>query len=156
MTLDNLLKIGRLKPHTSDRDEIAQLLVAARRNLADAHADNISTENRFDAAYKCVMQCALVALMANGFRPDTKVSGHHQTVIQSLPKTIGLASARVAVLDALRSKRNQSDYSGREIDRASLAICLAEAAALLAEIEAWLAKNRPQFTGKESQRDARN
>jgi hypothetical protein len=27
------------------------------------------------------MQSALAALLANGYRPDTKVPGHHQTVI---------------------------------------------------------------------------
>jgi hypothetical protein len=145
MTLDNLLKIGQLKPHAPDAAEIARLLEAARRNLTDANAENISTENRFDAAYKCIMQSALAALMANGYRPDTKVPGHHQTVIQSLPKTIGLPSARVAVLDTLRNKRNLSDYSGRDIDRASLATCVSEAARLLNEVNAWLAKTHPEL-----------
>lgn len=145
MTLDNLLKIGQLKPHAPDAAEIARLLEAARRNLTDANAENISTENRFDAAYKCIMQSALAALMANGYRPDTKVPGHHQTVIQSLPKTVGLPSARVAVLDTLRNKRNLSDYSGRDIDRASLATCIAEAARLLDEVNAWLAKTHPEL-----------
>lgn len=145
MTLDNLLKIGQIKPHAPDAAEIGRLLEAARRNLTDANAENISTENRFDAAYKCIMQAALVALMANGYRPDTKVPGHHQTVIQSLPKTIGLPGARVAVLDALRNKRNLSDYSGRDIDRASLATCISEAARLLDEVNAWLAKTHPEL-----------
>ena len=52
MTLDNLARIGRLKAHVATTDEIADLLAAARRNLDDAHAENISAENRFDAAYK--------------------------------------------------------------------------------------------------------
>lgn len=146
MTLDNLLKIGQLKPHAPDAAEIARLLDAARRNLADAGVDTISPENRFDAAYKCIMQSALVALMANGYRPDTKVPGHHQTVIQSLPKTMGLPGARIVVLDALRNKRNLSDYSGRDIDRASLATCIAEAARLLVEVGTWLAKAHPELT----------
>jgi hypothetical protein len=146
MTLDNLLKIGQLKRHTSDRMEIGNVLAAARRNLSDARVENISTENRFDAAHKCVMQCALAALMANGFRPDTKVPGHHQTVIQSLPKTIGLPPARLAVLDALRNKRNLSDYTGKEIDPASLATCIAEAERLLGEVSDWLVANHPELT----------
>jgi hypothetical protein len=146
MTLDNLLKIGRLKPHATDRAEIGGLLAAADRNLSDARAENISTENRFDAAYKCVMQSALAALMANGFRPDTKVAGHHQTVIQSLPKTIGLAGSRVAVLDALRNKRNLSDYTGKLIDPSSLETCVQEAERLLGEVKAWLAANRPELS----------
>jgi hypothetical protein len=145
MTLDNLLRIGQLKQHTTDRVEIGNLLAAARRNLGDARAENISTENRFDAAYKCVMQCSLAALMANGFRPDTKVPGHHQTVIQSLPKTIGLPTARVAVLDALRNKRNLSDYTGKDIDQASLSTCIAEAERLLGEVGDWLVANHPDL-----------
>lgn len=145
MTLDNLLRIGQLKSHTTDRAEIGNLLAAARRNLTDARAENISTENRFDAAYKCIMQCALAALMANGFRPDTKAPGHHQTVIQSLPKTVSLPTARVAVLDALRNKRNLSDYTGKDIDPASLATCIQEAERLLGEVGAWLAEHHPEL-----------
>jgi len=145
MTLDNLLKIGQLKPHATDAVEIGRLLAAARRNLVDANADNISPENRFDAAYKCVMQSALVALMASGYRPDTKVPGHHQTVIQSLPKTMGLPGSRIAVLDSLRNKRNLSDYTGRDIDRASLAICIDEAARLLDEVDSWLTATYPEL-----------
>lgn len=121
------------------------MLVAARRNLADAHAENISTENRFDAAYKCIMQCALVGLMANGFRPDTKVPGHHQTVIQSLPKSIGLPVERVSVLDTLRNKRNLSDYTGKDIDSASLATCITEAQRLLGEVGDWLTANHREL-----------
>lgn len=68
MTLSNLLKIGRLKTHETDAEEIGNLLAAAKRNLKDSRVDSISTENRFDAAYKCIMQCSLAALMANGYR----------------------------------------------------------------------------------------
>jgi hypothetical protein len=57
MTLDNLLKSGRLKRHATDRAEIGDLLSAARRNLADAGVGTISIENRFDAAYRCATQC---------------------------------------------------------------------------------------------------
>lgn len=143
MSLDNLAKIGLLKPHSASRSEIDDLLAAARRNLADARAENISTENRFDAAYKCVMQAALAGLMASGYRPDTKAPGHHQTVIQSLPKTIGLRAERVAVLDALRKKRNLSDYTGKPVDAASLRSCIAEAERLLGEVHDWVAANHP-------------
>jgi hypothetical protein len=50
MTLDNQLRIGQLKRHRTDRAEIGYLLAAARRNLCDARAENISIENRFDAS----------------------------------------------------------------------------------------------------------
>ena len=98
LSLENLLKIGQLKEHPADAEEIQRLLAAAARNLADARVTAISPETRFDAAYKAAMQVALAALMAHGYRPDTKRPGHHATVVQGLPLTIGLAAGRVTVL----------------------------------------------------------
>lgn len=145
MTLENLLKIGQLKSHATDATEIQRLLDAARRNLADAHVETISPETRFDAAYKAIMQTALVALMANGFRPDTNRPGHHMTVVQSLPITLGLPGERMLVLDALRRKRNLSDYTGEDIDDISAQNCIREAEQLLREVDAWLKKHTPSL-----------
>jgi HEPN domain-containing protein len=145
MTLENLQQIGRLKPHATDRGEIQQLLEAAHRNLADAEVTAVSLETRFDAAYKAIMQASLVALMANGYRPDTKTPGHHATLVQSLTKTIGLPARRMVVLDALRKKRNLSDYSGVWVDDVATASCIAEARELLSEVEKWLAEKRPEL-----------
>ncbi len=92
--------------------EIQRLLAAAERNLADSRVTAVSDENRFDAAYKAIMQCALAAMMAGGYRPSTSEPGHHQTLIQSLPLTLGVPNATWVVLDALRRKRNTADYSG--------------------------------------------
>jgi hypothetical protein len=91
------------------------------------------------------MQTALVALMANGFRPDTNRPGHHMTVIQSLPTTIGLPSARMLILDVLRRKRNLTDYSGDWVDETLMENCIAEAKALLRDVEAWLAEHQPNL-----------
>lgn len=145
MTLENLLKTGQLKSHTANAKEIHRLLVAARRNLEDSRATTISLETRFDAAYKAIMQAALMVLMANGFRPDTNRPGHHMTVLQSLPKTIGLQNERMGVLDVLRRKRNLSDYMGENIDDVSVENCVAEADHLLQEVEKWLKKNHPDL-----------
>lgn len=68
------------------------------------------------------------------------------TVVQALPLTIGMAAERVMVLDALRRKRNLSDYTGEDIDEASLQQCLDEARQLLTEVPAWLRDNRPDLT----------
>lgn len=144
MSLENLLKIGQLKPHPVDRDEIEKLLAAARRNLVDAKLEGISAETRFDVSYKAVMQCALAALMANGYRTDTKKPGHHMTVIQSLPLTIGMKPKHSMVLDTLRRKRNLSDYTGAEIDDGSAAACMAEAEALVVQVAEWLETKLPR------------
>jgi hypothetical protein len=90
--LQNLLKIGRLKAHALNAAAVQRLLAAIKRNLADAAAANISDETRFDAAYKAVMQCALVAMLAAGYRPAANEPGHHQTMIQSLPLTLGVGN----------------------------------------------------------------
>lgn len=58
MTLENLLAIHRLTRHEASRESILKLLAAAERNLMDARAPIISAENRFDAAYKAILQCA--------------------------------------------------------------------------------------------------
>ena len=84
MTLQNLLGIS-LDAITSNRETVARLLAAAERNLADSTLPALSAENRFDAAYKAIMQCAMVALHANGYRTLTSRTGHHQTAIQTLP-----------------------------------------------------------------------
>ena len=76
MSLQNLLAIGRLQAHTPDAAGIAKLLQAARRNLTDARIEQVSADNRFDAAYKSIMQCAMLGLWANGFRTATSQPGH--------------------------------------------------------------------------------
>lgn len=147
MTLENLVQIGKLKPHKATREEIARLLAAARRNLKDAGYAGLSPESRFDIAYKAIMQCALIAVMANGFRPSTSEPGHHATVIQSLPKTVGLASERVIVLDKLRKKRNLSDYTGEGIGEEEAAACIRAASDLAEMVEQWLRAKRPELIG---------
>ena len=54
MTLANLFRIGQLKEHPADAPEIARLLAAAERCIADARVRSISPETRFDAAYRSI------------------------------------------------------------------------------------------------------
>ena len=145
MSLDNLVKTHQLQPYTPTPDAVRRLLAAARRNLADAKAQSISDETRFDAAYKAIMQCALVALAANGYRPATSTPGHHQTMIQTLPLTLGVQRETWLVLDALRKKRNVNDYSGDLLEPDSLRECIAQADKLFATTTAWLKANRPDL-----------
>ena len=148
MSLQNLLKIGQIKEHPADSHEIERMLSAAARNLRDAHVKDISPETRFDAAYKAIMQSALAALLMHGYRPDTNRPGHHMTVLQSTPLTLGLSSKRVVVLDALRRQRNVSDYTGDDIDESTAENCIAEAKRLIGEVIAWRAANRTELVPK--------
>lgn len=144
MTLKNLLGLS-LDAVAPDKAHIGKLLAAAERNIADTKLQGLSAENRFDAAYKAIMQLSMVALNANGYRTMTSKPGHHQTAIQTLPTSVGLASAKVIVLDALRKQRNLSDYSGDLVPDAAAAECLASASEMLTHVRAWLSANRPDL-----------
>jgi hypothetical protein len=145
MTLDNLLRIGKLKAHVADRAEIARLLAAAERALADSAVPGLSSDTRLDAAYRAIMQVALIAMFANGYRPATSEGGHHQLLIQALPRTAGVAADRVRVLDAFRAARNQSDYRGVPVSDSVAAECAAEARTLLNDVRAWLMSHLPEL-----------
>lgn len=138
MTLENLLRVGRLKAHDADASEIARLLDAASLALRDAGVDGLSVGGRMDHAYRALMQSALAALYAHGFRPASSEPGHHQLVLQLLPKTAGLAAERVAVLDAFRKARNQSAYRGFEVSEATVRECIVEARRVLEAVRARL------------------
>lgn len=144
MTLKNLLGIS-LDAIRSVKALVAKLLAAAQRNIADAQLGGLSAENKFDAAYKAIMQAAMVALHASGYRTLTSKPGHHQTAIQTLPRSVNLPQAQVIVLDALRKQRNLSDYSGDLIPDAAAAECLACAIDLLAHVSAWLRARHPDL-----------
>jgi hypothetical protein len=145
MSLQNLLEIGSLDKAEPRRADVQRLLAAAERNLNDAAVTDISDENRFDAAYKCVMQCAIAGLLANGYRTSTSKPGHHQTAIQSLPTTIGLDKETMIELDDLRQLRNCDDYEGAPVSPAAVEDAQAHAKALLAHVQAWLGEHHPEL-----------
>lgn len=112
MSLENLARIGKLKPLAADEREVRRLLESADRALRDAAHEDLSTDTRFTLAYGALLQVALAALRAKGYRPATSEPGHHQLVIQSLTLTLGLPAERVRVLEAYRKARNQGQYHG--------------------------------------------
>lgn len=107
----------------------------------------VSHENRFDAAYKAILQCAMAALNARGYRTLTSRPGHHQTALQTLSLTISLPAERLIVLDALRKQRNLSDYSGDLVPLSAVRECIACAAELLDDVTGWLRGHHPQLLG---------
>ncbi len=144
MTLDNLLGMS-LERIDADPLAIQRLLEAAQRNIADAQVEAISNENRFDAAYKAIMQMANTALQANGYRTLSSKPGHHQTMIQTLPKTIGLDTEIMIVFDALRKQRNVADYSGDLVADSAVAECIDQAKLLWMKVSEWLNHEHPEL-----------
>ena len=141
MSLENLLKTKQLLPHNPSKEAVLRLLESAKRNLADANIEAVSPENRFDAAYKCIMQCAMVGLWVNGYRTSTSQPGHHQTSIQSLSISIGLPMTTVIILDSLRKQRNVSDYEGDPVSDQAVMECIKQATELHAYLRKWLSEH---------------
>lgn len=144
MTLHNLLGVS-LDSIEPDAASIGRLLEAAQASLADARLPNMSTEGRFDMAYKAIMQAANAALQANGFRTLTSKPGHHQTMIQTLPRTIGLDTATMVLLDQMRKQRNVIDYDGDRVSDSLADEAVKQAVALLSQVRAWIREHKPHL-----------
>lgn len=130
MTLKNLIGIS-LEPIKPDNLMIARLKEAAERSIADAKMTALSAETRFDAAYKAIMQLANAALQLNGYRTLTSKPGHHQTMINSLSKTLDIDKGTLILLDAMRKQRHIIDYTGDLVTDSMTDECISEADKLL-------------------------
>ncbi len=128
-----------------DAATIGRLLEASQNSLADAQLPQLSNEGKFDLAYKAIMQVANAALQANGFRTLTSRPGHHQTMIQTLPTTIGLDNAQMILLDQMRKQRNVIDYSGDLVSASLAAEALRQAGMLQSKVVDWLRTHRPDL-----------
>ena len=145
MSLENLLRIGQLTEHTTNAEQVGRMLASAQRGIDDARQESISPETRLDAAYRAIMQLAMVGLWANGYRPPKNRPGHHVTMIQSLPRSVNLDNDHMLELDTFRVKRNAADYTGEYIDEASVEACIEAASSLLEHVKTWLAENKPEL-----------
>ncbi len=144
MTLNNLVGVS-LDTVEPDAVTIQRLLEAAQASVNDAQLPNLSCEGRFDMAYKAIMQASNAALQANGFRTLASKPGHHQTMIQTLPRTIGLDAATMILLDQMRKQRNVIDYSGDLVSETLAAEAVKQALGLLRQVRTWLRSNRPDL-----------
>jgi hypothetical protein len=146
MSLQNLLKIGQLEEHETNAEQVRRMLDSAERGITDARQESISPETRLDAAYRAITQLCMVALWANGCRPSKSKPGHHQTMIQSLVHSIGLNRDQMLLLDTFRVKRNAIDYTGDDVDVASVDECIEAADNLLRHVTQWISNSKPELT----------
>jgi len=105
--LDNLVRIGQLKPEPPAKAELEGLLRSGSRRLADAERTELSLESRFDLAYNAAHALALAALRATGYRSESRY-----LVFQCLQHTIDLPNEQWRVLDQAHRKRNLAEYEG--------------------------------------------
>lgn len=141
MSLSNLvgISIERIAPNQAT---INKLREAAKRSLNDAQIHELSPENKFDLAYKAIMQLSNLALQTNGYRTLTSKPGHHQTLIQTLPQTLGVEPETMIVLDGLRRQRNIIDYSGDMVSDSMAKEAIRHAVYLTQKVDEWLTKNK--------------
>ena len=144
MSLQNLLGVS-LEKITPQKETIRRLLGGAVRHIADARVNAISAETRFTSAYTAIRMLADVGLHAHGYRTLTSKPGHHQTAIQTLPKSLDVDSKAVILLDQLRKQRNLTEYSGDIIPESAVAECLFQAESLHAITVSWLKKHKPEL-----------
>ncbi len=115
--LDNLARIGQIKPEPRNEAEVRRMLAMARTRLDDARLDKLSPEGRFTSAYNAAHAAALAALRWHGYRSENRY-----TVFQCLEHTLGWQAARWRVLDAAHRKRNLAEYEGfLEVEESDIA-----------------------------------
>ena len=114
--LENLVRIGQLKPEPPAEPEVEGLSRSGNRRLADAERRDLSRESRFDLAYNAAHALALAALRSHGYRSESRY-----LVFQCLRHTVDLPDEQWRVLDQAHRKRNLAEYEGElDVDEALL------------------------------------
>jgi hypothetical protein len=134
-SLDNLVRIGKLKIEAPAQAELDGLVRSGLARLADAQNASISVDGRFDLAYNAGHALALAALRRHGYRSENRY-----LVFQTLTHTLGLPNEQWRVLDAAHQKRNFVEYEGlADVDEELVAAMIR----VVREIAARMAKLGP-------------
>jgi hypothetical protein len=142
--LQDWLKSRWLIEHQTSRQEIADLLGMADRDLAQCRTPTLSPDWQLNIAYNAALQAATSALAAAGYRAAREA--HHYRVIQSLVHTIKADPVLIAQLDKFRKKRNISDYErAGAVSEQEAKEMFVLARDLRDEVEKWLRSNYPEL-----------
>jgi len=144
MSLDELLRDGRLEQRATSRNEILDLLRLASRDLSDAAVSSVSTDGRFNHAYEAGLILATIPLRCAGYR--TKGEAHHSTVFEALPFVMGNQVEEMAeYLQTCRRKRNGSAYFAPEVaTEGEVSELTAEVDEFGETVRRWIRDNYPQ------------
>jgi hypothetical protein len=138
MSLENWAKNGWLRPHQTNRQQIADLLAIVERDLADARNTSVSADWQFGIAYNAALKLCTILLYASGYRPEKNLA--HYRTLQALLLILGTDRDDDADYhDACRVKRNTAEYDVAGTVSQSEADELREfAASLQTEVIEWL------------------
>jgi hypothetical protein len=116
-SLDNLVRIGKLKKEPPAQTELDGLMRSGMARLADAENASLSLDGRFDLAYNAAHALSLAALRWHGYRSESRY-----LVFQTLTQTLALPNELWRVLDTAHQKRNFVEYEGvADVDEALVA-----------------------------------
>ena len=146
MSLEGLLRDGRLEERATSKNEILDLLRLASRDLSDAAVSSVSTDGRFNHAYEAALILATIPLRCAGYR--TRGDAHHSAIFEALPSVMGTELEEMAeYLQTCRRKRNRSAYFAPQVaTEGEVAELLAEVEQLGETVRRWVRDNYPQYS----------
>lgn len=127
-SLDNLVKIGKLKVGPSSDAEITGLVQRGLVKIEDYKRLDLSADSRFDLAYNAAHALCLAALRQAGYR-----SGNRYIVFQCSQHTIGLEPQYRRVLSDAHRERNVAEYEGDIVVNQQLVEALVRVVDIVAE-----------------------
>ncbi|MBW1808654.1 MAG: hypothetical protein JRJ87_10715 [Deltaproteobacteria bacterium] len=140
MSLNDWFSKGFLVKHESSPEEMKGLFSVIDRSINDSRASGLSPDGSFGFAFNAALQCAMAALVAEGYRPGR--GSHHYYAIESLKLTLGESEKRVRMLDAARKKRAISVYElSGSVSDAETKEMIAFAEDLRSKLDKWLKVN---------------
>ncbi len=145
MTLQNWKNNRWLKPHTTSKQEITQLLEIVDRDLKDSKQHKLSADWRFGIAYNAALKLCTILMYLEGFKPE-KALAHYRT-LQALPLILGPKRDDDAdYLNSCRAKRNivEYDYVGGATD-ADANELISFVKELKNEVLDWIKLKYPQY-----------
>lgn len=102
-------KNGWLRPHQTNRKQVADLLEIVERDLAEARTARLSSDWQFGIAYNAALKLCTILIYAAGYRPERNLA--HYRTLQALPLILGNPrKADADYLDSCRSKQNTVEY----------------------------------------------
>jgi predicted CopG family antitoxin len=133
-----------LSAHESSRQEIADLLAIADRDLRDCQSEGLSADWKFNIAYNALLQAAAAALAAAGYRASRE--SHHYRVLRSLGLTVAASPEVLRQFEAFRKKRNLTGYErvGTVSDR-EVAEIIEAARDVRRQVEKWIKASHPEL-----------
>jgi hypothetical protein len=108
MTLDQLLRAGRVSRHRPRAEAIAGRLSVADRQIRAAERIDFDADIRFGHAYTAVLACAEVIVRASGYR--ARGQGHHHTILTALGELVAEKKELADYFNDCRDKRNTAAY----------------------------------------------